>query len=76
MTQLLTPAEARKLLRVGRTQFYSLIKRREIAVVKIGPKYLVQQSEIEKYIQQQIIPAKREYFKHRRANLSSPARVM
>jgi len=63
ITVLLTPAEARKLLRMGRNQFYDRIKRREITVIRRGRKYLVPESEIERFIQQEIIPAKRNFFK-------------
>ena len=61
-TVLLTPAEVRARLRMGRNQLYERIQRREIAVVKRGRKYLIPESEVERFIQQEIIPAKRQFF--------------
>ena len=72
MTQLLTPDEARKLLRMGRNQFYELIKCRKVAYVQRGRKYLIPSSEIDQLIQREIVPAKRAFFKSHRQSLSSP----
>lgn len=70
MINLLTPAEARKHLHMGRNQLYARIKRREIAVVQRGRKYFIPESEVERFIQQEIIPAKRSFFKSHRSSLS------
>jgi excisionase family DNA binding protein len=67
---LLTPAEARERLRMGRNQFYALIKRREIAVVQRGRKYFIPEPEIDRIIRQTLIPAKRSFFKSHRSTLS------
>ena len=67
---LLTPAEARERLRMGRNQFYEIIKRREIAVIRRGRKLLIPEPEIDRIIRQEIIPAKRAFFKSHRSNLS------
>ncbi len=72
---LLTPAEARARLRMGRNTLYELIKRREISVVKIGRKVLVPDYEIERFIQSRIIPAKRSFFRSHRPAPSIPART-
>ena len=70
---LLTPAEARERLRMGRNQLYEIIKRREIAVIRRGRKLLIPEPEIDRIIRQEIIPAKRTFFKSHRSNLSSSA---
>jgi excisionase family DNA binding protein len=69
---ILTPSEARARLRMGRNQLYSLIERREIAVVKRGRKYFVPESEVERFLLQELIPAKRSFFKSHRSSLSTP----
>ena len=70
---LLTPAEARERLRMGRNRFYEIIKRREIAVIRRGRKLLIPEPEIDRIIRQEIIPAKRPFFKSHRSNLSCSA---
>jgi excisionase family DNA binding protein len=72
MTNLLTPAEARARLRMGRNQLYGLIQRREIAVVKRGRQYFVPESEIERFLLQELVPAKRSFFGSHRPSLSTP----
>ena len=67
MTTLLTPAQARSRIHLGRNRFYELVQRREIAVVMIGRKILVPESEVEKYIQGQLVPARRSYFRSHRS---------
>ena len=71
MTTLLSPAEARARLHMGENQLYALIKRREIAVVQRGRKYLIPESEVERFIQREIVPAKRSFFKSHRSSLST-----
>lgn len=61
---------------MGRDQLYERIKRREIAVVQRGRKFFVPESEVERLIQQELIPAKRQFFKSHRPNLSAPHRTM
>lgn len=73
MTTLLTVAEARERLRMGRNQFYEIIKQREIAVIRRGRKILIPEPEIDRIIRQEIIPAKRAFFKSHRSNLSCSA---
>ena len=46
MTTLLSPAEARARLHMGENQLYALIKRREIAVVQRGRKFLIPESTV------------------------------
>ena len=67
---LLTPAEARERLRMGRNQFYEVIKRREVAVIQRGRKYFIPEPEIDRIIRQELIPAKRTFFKSHRSTLS------
>lgn len=69
-TTLLGPTEVRARLHMGENQLYALIKGREIAVVKRGRKYLIPESEVERFIQQEITPAKRSFFKSHRSSLS------
>jgi len=45
-TTLLSPTEARARLRMGENQLYALIKRREIAVVQRGRKFLIPESTV------------------------------
>jgi len=70
---LLTPAEARTRLRMGRNALYELIERREIAVVKRGRKLLIPESEVDRLNARDLIPAKRSFFNRHRSGLSSPA---
>ncbi len=69
---LLTPADARARLHVGRNALYDLIKRREISVVMMGRKILVPESEIDRLIARATVPAKRAFFNRHRSNPSAP----
>lgn len=62
MTELLTAQEARKILRLGKNAIYDLARARKIEYVKIGNKLLFPKEAIEKFIQQNTIPAARNYF--------------
>lgn len=72
MTTLLTPAEARARLHMGQNQLYDRIKRREIAVIQRGRKFLIPESEVERLILQELIPAKRQFFKSHRQSVHAP----
>lgn len=48
-----TPQEAWKLLKIGRTKFYQLLKGGKISYYKNGNRYLLTQSAIEKFISEQ-----------------------
>jgi hypothetical protein len=56
---------------MGKNQLYARIQRREIAVVKRGRQYFVPESEVERFLLQEIVPAKRSFFKSHRQSLSS-----
>lgn len=47
---LLTPEEAARLLRVGRTTIYALIKARELRPVHIGRSCRLSRAELERYV--------------------------
>ncbi len=47
------PQEAWKLLKIGRTRFYQLLKGGKIGYYKNGNRYLIPQSAIEKFILEQ-----------------------
>jgi len=47
---LLTLKEAMAILRVGRTKIYRLLRSGEIPAIKIGKKWKIKGSELEKYI--------------------------
>lgn len=48
-----TPQEAWKLLKIGRTRFYQILKSGKIGYYKNGNRYLLTQSAIEKFISEQ-----------------------
>jgi excisionase family DNA binding protein len=47
---LLTPEEAAKVLRIGRTTVYALMKRGELRPVRIGRSCRISQAEVERYV--------------------------
>jgi excisionase family DNA binding protein len=47
---LLTPEEAAKVLRIGRTTVYALIKSEELRAVHIGRSCRISQAEVERYV--------------------------
>lgn len=51
--KIYTPQEAWKLLKIGRTRFYQLLKDGKIGYYKNGSRYLIPQSAIEKFISDQ-----------------------
>ena len=65
MTKLLTHAEVKARLRIGRNGVYDLAKRREISVTRIGGRLFFPEDEVEAFIQRNTIPARRAFFKPR-----------
>ena len=64
MTELLTPAQARKEYHLGRDFVRRLIRDRKIPVVPLGPrKVLLPRDGLEAFIRRNTVPARREYFK-------------
>ena len=64
MTELLTPAQARKEYNLGRDFVRRLIRDRTIPVISLGPhKILLPRDGLEAFIRRNTVPAKREYFK-------------
>ncbi len=49
---LLTPEEAAKILRVGRTTMYALMKSGQLRPVHIGRSCRISQAEVERYVRQ------------------------
>ena len=56
---LLTPEEAAKVLRVGRTTVYALMKSRELRAVHIGRSCRISQAEVERYVRRLEAPPAR-----------------
>jgi excisionase family DNA binding protein len=56
---LLTPEEVAKLLRVGRTTVYALMKSGELRPVHIGRSCRISQEEVERYVRRiQALPSR------------------
>jgi excisionase family DNA binding protein len=56
---LLTPEEAAKILRIGRTTVYALIKSGELRPVHIGRSCRISQAEVEHYVRRlQALPSR------------------
>jgi excisionase family DNA binding protein len=56
---LLTPEEAAKVLRIGRTTVYALMKSGELRPVHIGRSCRISQAEVERYVRQlQALPSR------------------
>ena len=70
MTELLTPAQARKEYNLGRDFVRRLIRDRKIPVISLGPhKILLPRDGLEAFIRRNTVPAKREYFKSHNQHL-------
>jgi excisionase family DNA binding protein len=63
---LLTPEEAAKLLSVGRTTVYALIKADELRPVHIGRSCRLARAELERYVRRLQNPPQEAPAKHRR----------
>ena len=50
MERLLTPKEVRDILRIGRTTMYKMIRNSEIPVRKIGRKWGIPESSLNKWL--------------------------
>lgn len=50
-----TPREAWKLLGIGRTRFYQLLKERRIKYFKNGRNYLIHESSLVNFIEKNVI---------------------
>ena len=56
---LLTPEETAKVLRIGRTTVYALMKSRELRPVHIGRSCRITQAELERYVHRlQALPSR------------------
>ena len=53
--KIYTPREAWKLLGIGRTRFYQLLKERRIKYFKNGRNYLIPESSLVNFIEKNII---------------------
>lgn len=53
--KIYTPRQAWELLGIGRTRFYQLMKERRIKYFKNGRRYLIPESAIAKFIEENII---------------------
>lgn len=51
LPDILTPAEAAKVLHIGRTTMYRLLKEKQIKSFQIGRKILIPAKYLEKYIE-------------------------
>ncbi|MBR1529930.1 MAG: helix-turn-helix domain-containing protein [Oscillospiraceae bacterium] len=51
----ISPTEAAKLIGIGRTKFYALLKENQIPHIRIGHRILIPVKELENWIHQQII---------------------
>lgn len=58
--EVYSTAEARFKLGIGRTNFYSLIKDGKIGHIRLGRKILIPASALQKFIEEQTIPANRQ----------------
>ena len=69
---LLTPEEAARLLRVGRTTVYALMKAGELRPIHIGRSCRLARAELERYVRMLQRPPRAASLQHRRG---SPAEV-
>lgn len=53
--KIYTPREAWKLLGIGRTRFYKLLKERRIKYFKNGRNYLIPESSLVNFIEKNVI---------------------
>ena len=53
--KIYTPREAWKLLGIGRTRFYQLLKERRIKYFKNGRNYLIPESSLVNFIEKNVI---------------------
>ena len=53
--KIYTPREAWKLLGIGRTRFYQLLKERRIKYFKNGRNYLIPESSLVNFIKKNVI---------------------
>ena len=53
--KIYTPREAWKLLRIGRTRFYQLLKERRIKYFMNGRHYLIPESSLVSFIEKNLI---------------------
>jgi excisionase family DNA binding protein len=58
---LLTPEEAAKVLRIGRTTVYALMKSGELHPVHIGRSCRISQAELERYVRRLQAPLSRPH---------------
>ncbi len=66
---LLTPEEAAKVLRIGRTTVYALMKSGELRPVHIGRSCRISQAELERYVRRlEALPVPSTAFAGRRVN--------
>jgi excisionase family DNA binding protein len=66
---LLTPEEAAKVLRVGRTTIYALMKAGSLQPVHIGRSCRLARAELERYVsslQGPVVPRSATHLRHRR----------
>jgi len=70
MTDLLTPAQARKEYNLGRDFVRALIRARKIPFIPVGlRKVLLPRDGIEAFLRRKTVPAKRQYFcSHRKSS--------
>ncbi len=54
-TKVLTPRESWQLLGIGRTKFYQLLAEGKIRYFKNGRRYLISDSAIDAFIQEQTV---------------------
>jgi excisionase family DNA binding protein len=67
---LLTPEEAAKVLRVGRTTIYALMKAEELRPVHIGRSCRISWAELERYVRRLETPQPRAAARPRRRRLT------
>jgi excisionase family DNA binding protein len=69
---LLTPEEAAKVLRVGRTTIYALMKANEVRPVHIGRSCRISRAELERYVRRLETPQPRAAARPRRRRRRAP----
>ncbi|MBQ8904862.1 MAG: helix-turn-helix domain-containing protein [Ruminococcus sp.] len=58
--KIYTPEEARKVLRIGRTRLYNLLRQGKLKSIKNGRRFLIPQECIAEYIAVNIVPSNKE----------------
>jgi putative molybdopterin biosynthesis protein len=53
-TELYTPQEVAKLVRVKRTTIYQHIKKGQLKAIRIGKQYRITKAQLEEYLQQNV----------------------